>query len=602
MEKEYFYSVVVKVKTTGLDIFTYKFSELLPNFSVVEIDFNGRKVLGMIIGQLSKPNFDPKRIKAITKLVDCSFLFDQTSLELCKIAADFYFTSFGKVVFWALPQIARRLADKNPLIFPELVISNPYVIPAKAGIKGNGFRVKHGMTEGKGSMKRKTTPLFLQADIWQRYKFYQAEIKKELRVGKQVLLLAPNLDTWFIKKLAQQFPTTIISPHGTISQKYLAYKSAAQNKAQLVIGSQKALFAPLNKLSLILVEDEGNPNHKQEQDPKIEVSYLAKQLANLRGAKLVLAGLTPLPSTYLAIKQKQIDFKKLFNSKPAKLVDLSQESKLLGFSTEMALKKILEESPSAPKINPEKASLRINKKSILFFNRLGLAKLSLCPDCGFSSFLDGDKVGLAICPVCSGTKISGHSFGLDKLSYDLKKLFPKATITDLNKQGFNRELGDITIATSFALKLETHFALSVLSLAEIGLSLADPMISYKIFHFGLEALSRGEKKIIQSFSPDHPLILALKNLDIDQFYDYWLKLRKDLKLYPYYKTFKLKLEKAEDLEKVFKKLQKKVVAAYRLKSEDEEYLLFSLDYQKPLDPRLKSFLNKLRAKITVDPI
>jgi primosomal protein N' (replication factor Y) len=582
VSQEYFYSVIVKAKTTGLDVFTYKFSELLPNFAIVEIDFNGRKVLGMVIDQLSKPNFDPKRIKAITKLVDCSFLFDQTSLELSKIAADFYFTSLGKVVFWALPQIARRLADKEPIIFPDSHLSFPR---RRESISCHSELVSESQ---KRSRNKFGMTKFLQADIWQRYKFYQKEIKKELQAGKQVLLLAPNLDVWFIKKLAQEFPTTIISPRGTISQKYLAYKKATQNKPQLVIGSQKALFAPLSNLSLILVEDEGNPLFKQEQDPKIEVSFLAKQLANLRGAKLVLAGLTPLPSTYLEIKEKKIELQKLFKEKSAQLVDLAQESKLLGFPTEMALKK----------------SVRNHKKSILFFNRLGLAKLSLCPDCGFSSFLGHDKAGLAICPVCSGTKISGHSFGLDKLSYDLKKLFPRAEITDLNKQGFNRELGDITIATSFALKLETRFALSVLGLAEIGLSLADPMISYKIFHFAMEALSRGEKKIVQSFSPDHPLILALKNLDIDQFYKYWLALRRDLKLYPYYKTFKLKLANEADLEKVFKKLKKEtaVEAVYQLKSEDEEYLLFSLDYQKPINPKLKSFLNKLRAKITIDPI
>lgn len=560
MAKDYFYSVVVKAKTQGTDIFTYKSNEFLPRFCVVEVDFNSRKTLGMIIGQLKKPNFDSKRIKAITKLVDCSFLFDQTSLELAKIAADFYFTSLGKVVFWALPQIARRLSDKEPLIF---------------------FKVEKIKT-------KKIKPLFLQADIWQRYGYYRQTISQELKQGKQVLLLAPNLDAWFIKKLSRQFPTIIISPRGTISQKYLAYKKASRDKPQLIIGSQKALFTPLTKLSLILVEDEGNPSHKQEQDPKIEVSYLAKQLANLRGAKLVLAGLMPLPSTYLEIQKKEIEFKKLYKSKAVKLVDLSQESKLLGFPTEMILKKTLAKK----------------QKTILFFNRLGLAKLSLCSDCGFSNFLDQNKASLVICPVCSGAKISSHSFGLDKLSYDFKKLFPKSEIVDLSKQSFNSKLGDITIVTSFALKLETKFTLSILGLAEIGLSLADPMISYKIFHFGLEALSRGEKKIIQSFSPNHPLILALKNLDIDQFYNYWLKLRKDLKLYPYYKTFKLKLEKSEELEKIFKKLNKNkdLQAVYRLKSEDEEYLLFSMNYKQKIDPGFKFWLIRLRAKITADPI
>ena len=242
MEKEYFYSVVVKAKTQGVDVFTYKFSELLPNFAVVEIDFNGRKVLGMIIGQLTKPNFDPKRIKAITKLIDCSFLFDQTYLELSKIAANFYFTSLGKVVFWALPQIAKRLADKEPLIFPQIKL----------------LRIK------------KIKPLFLQVDIWQRFAYYQTVIKKELKQGKQVLLLAPNLDVWFVKKLVQQFPTTIISPRGTISQKYLAYKQASQNKAQLVIGSQKALFAPLTKLSLILVKMKATPTTSKSRIRKLK--------------------------------------------------------------------------------------------------------------------------------------------------------------------------------------------------------------------------------------------------------------------------------------------------------------------------------------------
>ncbi|MDD3773801.1 MAG: hypothetical protein PHW50_00735 [Patescibacteria group bacterium] len=571
MDQEYFYSVVVKTKTTGIDFFTYKSNDLLPNFSVVEVDFSHRKVLGMIVDRLKKPNFDPRRLKTIIKLVDCSFLFDEVSLELAQFAADFYLTSFGKVIFGALPIIARRLADREPLIFTK-----------------SGVSKKRKIQKEKGTRTKKITPLFLQADIWQRFKFYQSKIKKELKRGKQVLLLAPNLDTWLIKKLVQQFPSVVISPKGTITQKYLAWKKATYDKPQLIIGSQKALFAPMSKLSLILVEDEGSPNQKQEQGPKIEVSFLAKKLSDLRKVQLVLAGLTPLPSTYLEIKQKKIKFKKIFQSKAAKLVNLSDESRLLGFVTEMALKKTIQK----------------NQKSIVFLNRLGLAKMILCPDCGFSGFLNKNQNNLALCPVCNSPKISGHSFGLDRLSYDLKKIFPKIKIKDLSKHSLSSGIGEITIATSFALKLETSFALSILGLAEIGLSLADPNVSYKIFHFSLEALSRGQKKIIQSFVPNHPFVLALKNLDFDQFYNYWLKLRKDLKLYPYYKTFKLKPEKTKDLEKFFKKLKKSkdLQSVYKLKSEDEEYLFFSLNYQTKIDPKFRSWLLGLRAKITVDPI
>jgi len=586
VSKVYFYELIVKTKTKGLDVFTYKSELFLPKFTLVEVDFNKRKVLGLVLKKLLRPNFDPKRIKEIIRVIGYSSLLDDQSLELAQFASNYYYTSFSKVVFWALPKIARRLAQKNLLQKEQNKISAATPTPV---IPARPQRFAQQFGQAQTGIHKAGKPLFLQADIWQRLDYFKKEIKKSLDQGKQVLLLAPNLESFLVKDLVKEFLHFIISNKGKISECYqLWQKVSLLRQPALIIGSQKALFLPFKNLDKILVEDEGNPSFKQEQDPKIEVSHLSKELAKIRGAKLILASLVPKPETYLEIKKKKISFKSLLGKEQVSIADLAKESRLLAFSTEIALKKILDK----------------NKKAIIFFNRLGLARLSLCPDCGFSIDSCAKNSNFAICPICSSVKIKSHSFGLERMVYDLKKIFPQSKIADLSKVSFTSKVEDITVATSFAFKFKQKLNLAVLGLAEIGLSLADPQISYKIFHFSLEALSRGEKKILQTFSFHHPLMQAITHFSIREFYNFWFSIRKDFKLYPYYKNIRLDPLEKNGFLKIEKELLKikEFDAFYKLQGEKGEYFLLSFKGGKEQEKKLRQALLKLPTKITVNPL
>ncbi len=549
----FFYEIVVDTKTTQIETFTYKSSLNLPLYSLVEVDFRKRRLLGLILKKVSKPNFPLHKIKPIKKVVDFSPLLSQKQVRLATIAKEYYLTSLGKIIFWGLPQIARRLTAKEP------VTNLP---PIR---KGNY-----------------SSHLFYQADEWQREKIFSRVIERELPKG-QVLLLSPNLNHWLPKRLAKRFKGTLLH-NPTRTQEYQAWRQARQARTGLFVGAQKAVFLPFSNLRLILVDDPAHPGFKQDQDPKIHTVSLAKWLGQILKTKVILAGLLPDPKTYLEIKTGQTKFKKILTAPPIHLVDLNQENKLIGFHTEQAIRR----------------ALNRKEKTIIFHNRLGFARLFLCQECGFSAYSQGSTLPPALCPICQSQRIRMHSFGLERIKYDLKQLFPQASIRSATREESTKQ-GDILIATSAGLNIEKKFDLSVINLLEIGLALPDPMMAYKTLHFAFSALAKGKKKILQTFVPDHYLTTSVLHFDFEWFYGHWLRLRKKLKLSPFYREIKIEFKRKNKKPQIMAQLKKlpEVRAIYEIADQNGEHLLISA---KQMAPNLQKILQSPNLKIEVDPL
>lgn len=551
----YFYEVAVNTKTTQRDVFTYKYQGEIPTKTLVEIDFRGRKLKGFILRKTKKPNFPLKRIKSIKKIIDYFPLLENPQIKLAKFASEEYLAPIGKTIFWGLPQIAYRLTSKEPVSLP----------PVK---KGNNF-----------------SACFYQTDEQQREKLFSQLIQKNIKKG-QILLLSPNLNHWLVKKTTKKFrKKTKILDNPTRTEEYKIWTLARKNQTGLFIGSQKAVFLPFANLRLILINDPADPSFKQKQDPRVNAVVLAKRLAKTLKAKLVLAGFLPDPKTYLEIKNKKTNFKKILNPHPVHLVGLSEESKLLSFHTEQALEKVTKKGG----------------KAIIFHNRLGFAKLFLCQDCGFSMYATKNALPPALCPICQSTKLRMHSFGLERIRYDLKKTLPETPISILTKEKKEPE-GQIVVASSAGLNIQPRFNLAVLSLLEIGLSLPDPMMAYKTFHFALSSLSKGKKRILQTFIPEHYLTTAVLHFDFEWFYQHWLKLRRKLKLFPFFKELKITVKNPEKEKKILAQLKKlpEIQTLCKLADTNSTYLLATFK-NKP-SSKFKKILSLKEAKIEVDPL
>ncbi|MCD6194743.1 hypothetical protein J7K05_00850 [bacterium] len=548
----YFYQVVVNTKTTQRDIFTYKHKQKIPAKTLVEVDFRGRKLTGFVLREISKPNFPLKKIKPISKIIDYFPLLEEPQIKLAEFSAKYYFTSLGKTIFWGLPQIARRLATKEPVSLPK---------------------TKKG---------KKFTSFFYQADERQREKIFSQFIENESEKG-QILLLFPNLNHWLAKKLAKKFKAKVLD-NLTRTQEYQAWVLARQSKKGVFIGSQKAVFLPFQNLRLILVNDPADPNFKQEQDPKINTTLLAKQLAKILKIKIILSGFLPDPETYLETKNKRTFFRKVFKPNSVHLVDLNKENNLIGFYTEQALQK----------------SIKKDKKAIVFHNRLGFAKLFLCQDCGFSMYAEKNALPPALCPTCQSPKLKTHSFGLERIKYDLKQLFPEALVSIFTREK-KEPTGQIIVASSAGLNLEPKFNLSIVSLLEIGLSLPDPMMAFKTFYFTLSALGKGKKKVLQTFTPEHYLTVATLHFDFEWFFKHWLAIRKKHKLFPFYKEIKIIPKDIQKRKILIKKLKNcpEIKACYELANQETTYILATLKKEPSL--KLKKILSSDKLKIDINP-
>ncbi|MCD6422102.1 hypothetical protein J7L13_02010 [bacterium] len=553
--KVYLFEVAVDTKTKGNDIFTYRAEKPLPLFSRVEVNFRSRKLEGLLIKRTLKPPLPLQRIKPL-KPLDLHLFLDPFRLRLASWSAKNYLTSLGKVIFWALPELAKRRATLTP----------KKGIPLKVG---DGFQGE-----------------FVRAEVFSRYQLYRQLIKNTLKKDQQVLLLCPNLNHWLPQRLCQEFQGAILTPNLSRTEEFSLWQEALLAKKGLFIGSQRAIFLPLRRLKLILVEDPAHPNFKQEQDPKVFIPHLALKLAQLLKIKIIFSGLVPDPLLYLYLRQKRLKFRDRYVATKVKVVDLFKESRLIGFETEQALKQA--------------------KDAIIFHNRLGYGRLFLCQECGFSLHLQPKELPPAVCPHCRGSKIRTQSFGLNRWRYELKQLFPETEVSLLTKEE-NEPLAQYNVASSFGLRYEHQFSLAVLGLAEIGLSLADPMMPLKVFHFSLEALSLGKKKIVQTFIPSHPLIKAIRQMNYEIFYRYWLPWREKWKLFPFFKEIKIELEspaRQREKSKIYSQLKKlsALEAVYLLKDkEGKEYFLCTLKRKGKLPSALEKLLAKPGVKVEVNP-
>jgi len=561
MDKRYFYEVAIDTKTTSSDVFTYASDIFIPERSIVRVNFSNRKLLGFILRRIKKPNFLISRIKTIEKIIDFSELLDEKRVKLARIASQYYLSSLGKVIFWALPEIAYSLTLKGK--------------PKRENVKIKGKRKRHFLASQR---------IFYQANVFERFNFYRKIIRETIDKDKEVLFLTPNLEHWIVKSLAKEFKGLVFSQSLKRKEQYLNWRKVSEGKVSLIIGSLKAIFVPAKKLGLIIVEDAGNPNYKQEQDPRVDIRFLAKKLALISNSKLVFGGMVPDPYTFLEIKNKKFFLKSKIKKPKIRVVDLSIQNKLIGFETEEEIKKFLFK----------------NKKIIIFYNRLGFSQLSICRDCGFFEFHKG-KLSPAFCPQCKNLRIKTHSFGLERIAYDLEKAFPQKKVALLFKEGEDK-FGELNVASSFALRFKKEFDLCILGLAEIGLSLPDPYIPYKILHFNFEALSIGKKGIIQTFNPEHPLIEALLNFNFEIFYKKWFLFRRKMGLAPFTKEIKIFSIPEKRKDEILKKLKtfKEIKKIYELADLKEKYVLVCI--KKFLSKELRDFLKKTRFKIDVDPL
>lgn len=434
-------------------------------------------------------------------------------------------------------------------------------------------------------------------------------IQEAVDEGKQVLYLLPEiaLTEQIINRLKKYFGDKVGVYHSRydnnerveIWHQVMNFR-AQQSKYQIIIGSRSSVFLPFTDLGLIIVDEEHDGSFKQiDPSPRYSARDLAVVMAKMFNARLLLGSATP-------------SFESSFNAKNGKYHLATITERYGGVEMPDIIvddmkvekqRKLMQANFGKVLIDAMNKTLEEKNQIILFQNRRGFSLRIECDHCNYIPQCINCDVSLTYhknqnilkchycgytasvpteCPSCKSTDLKMHGFGTERIEDDLKVIFPESRSSRLDLdttrtknsyqnilEQFQNKETDILVGTQMVTK-----GLDFDSVKTVGILNADNMLTFPDFRAHersfqlMEQVSgragrKGDrgKVIIQTFQPQHPVILSVITHDYQKFYEEQMPIRRQFNYPPYSRLILIKLKDvdiqklnkaADELAKVFR--------------------------------------------------
>ena len=299
---------------------------------------------------------------------------------------------------------------------------------------------------------------------------YLQLIGKALDQNKTAIVLVPeiSLTPQMIDRFISRFnkeEIAVLHSKLSIGERYDEWNKIKAGNAKIVIGARSAIFAPLENIGVIIIDEEHDSSYKSEAVPKYDAKEIAKKIAKENNCPLVLGSATPDLNTYYKAKQgniKLLELTKRANNSDlptVQIVDLKTElangnRSMLSIALHNAIEKNLEEK----------------RQTILFLNRRGFSTFIMCRECGYTVKCKNCNISLTyhqyenklkchycgyeqnvvtVCPECHSTKIRYFGTGTQRLEQEINKVFPNATTIRMDKDTVTKKNSHEDILNKF---------------------------------------------------------------------------------------------------------------------------------------------------------
>jgi primosomal protein N' (replication factor Y) len=385
---------------------------------------------------------------------------------------------------------------------------------------------------------------------------YLRLIEHALGCGGQALLLVPEiaLTPQLEARVSGRFPgARLVSLHSGLAEgaRAAGFIQALNGEADIVLGTRLAVFTPLPRLALIVVDEEQDASFKQQEGMRYSARDVAVWRAKQRGLPIVLGSATPSLETWAAAQAGryrllELTARAVAESMPAvRCVDTRRE-KLQDGMSEHVLRAIT-------------LRLERNEQSLVFLNRRGYAPVLACPACGWASRCPGCAANLVVhladrrlrchhcgreeripvaCPACGNQDIHPFGRGTQRLEEALARRFPQARILRVDRdntksqsrwhgvlEAIHKGEADILVGTQMLAKGHDFPKLTLVGVlnADAALFAADFRAPERLFAQLMQVGGRSGRAalpgevLIQTQYPDHPLYRALVRHDYPAF-------------------------------------------------------------------------------------
>ena len=418
---------------------------------------------------------------------------------------------------------------------------------------------------------------------------YLRLINSTLKSGKTAIMLVPEiaLTPQMLGQLRARFGDSVSILHSGLSagERYDEWLRLKTGEAKIAIGARSAIFAPLENLGLIIIDEEHDGSYDAETAPRYKTVEVALKRASLSGSKVILGSATPSIESYSNALSGQYNLAKMttrINGKdlPEFIVSDMRAELRRGnasiFSSDLKeeLKKCVEQ----------------DNQAIIFFNRRGYSRQVICRDCGFVARCENCDVTLnyhmdsgvlkchycgsaykmlSACPECGSVNLSYSGAGTQKIVAELKKLFPNESVlrmdndTTANKEGhfkilkeFSQKKARFLVGTQMVAKGHDFPSVTLVGILDADMSLyfSDYRSSERTFQLLTQVAGRSgraDKKgkvVLQTYNPENLILRQAISYDYDGFFKNENAVRKATGFPPYALIVRVMIESEDDGE------------------------------------------------------
>lgn len=542
-----FYNVWVRSnRYHGNEPLTYSCLQKLKPGQIVTVELQNQLVLGFVSGPSVEPKFQTKEV---TRVYDLPLL-PVHSVRLIKWLQSYYPAPVGIVTQQVLPsELSEKLLQEFEL--PKFGSPDLSDLPKLTNDQKKAL-----------SLVDKPDTYVLHGDTGTgKTRVYIELAARSIREGKSAIVLTPeiSLTTQLEHSFREIFGNRVVVFHSQQApkQRGKSWLTALLSEEPLVvIGPRSALFAPLAKPGLIVMDESHETAYKQEQAPQYQTGRVAAYLAQLTRSSLVLGSATPLVGDYYLALKKQ---KPIIEMRETARKDLVAQAEITfvdkkdhgQFSRSNLISDVL--------IKSIEKALASGEQSLLYLNRRGTARMVMCQACGWQALCPhcdlpltyhGDSHSLrchscnfkgnapVACPSCGNPEIIYKTAGTKAAADEVQRLFPNARVgrydTDNSKaERFENVYHDvkdghidILVGTQMIAK-----GLDLPKLSTLGVLLADTSLympdfsaeerTYQLISQVLGRVGRGHvagHAIIQTYYPESPILKDAVSSNYQDFY------------------------------------------------------------------------------------
>jgi len=396
-------------------------------------------------------------------------------------------------------------------------------------------------------------------------------VKPVLDTGKQVLILVPEigLTPQLIERFRHRFSIPIVALHSglTDTERLAAWLHAREGQAAIVLGTRSAVFTPFASLGLIIVDEEHDSSFKQQDGMRYQARDIAVMRASRESIPIVLGSATP---SLESLKQATEGRYQL-----VELPERASEANLPDIELLDMKHLAVNDGLSHPLVQAIRTRLVKKEQSLLFLNRRGFSPVLMCYDCGWLApchrcdarltlhrgsgrlrchHCGADQSQPVTCPQCQSENLHPLGEGTERIEQALMQLFPDANIVRIDRDTTRRKgsleqklnsvhsgEADILVGTQMLAKGHDFPGITLVGIvnADQGLYSYDFRAQEVLLQQVMQVSGRAGRAdkhgqvLIQTWHPDNPVFLALKEHDFNGFAKQELAARKKAAYPPY---------------------------------------------------------------------